>query len=460
MSSPNATLIPDKPLDNITHLEPELKAFTENLYKLLANEINQEAPAIRSLLLAGDWGTGKTSTLNAIKSEFAEKNNDVVVIFFEAWRYEYEDNLLLALLWKIADCAGINLTAKTSRIRGILDGLVIFLAKLWSGSSVKKIAEDKEALEVDRFVNKTVKSLSVEVSIDRFITDFYKLISKLFDDKKVLFLIDDLDRCSPESALTFLEHLRRLINVTDDSEALKLSLGHKLKIVPQQRLTHCFFLAAMDKTTLKQAIQHKFADLSNYDSNRYLEKLFPLTLQIPIICSFDNRKIKSLFEAEAQIAIHEQKITAVFSQQYFKNSRLLIRCINQVKVILLFGGSSLQSNGVNSQAENVVTPQFFEWLAAINRWPELRQFVNSKDAKFWNAVEKYLTLSSNDLQQEMDSFGSLVTKNEIVELMNNPGLGNFLKQSVAFGDVDFDARLENKLSEWRNNDKLLQACGL
>lgn len=460
MSSPKATLIPDKPLGNITHLEPELKAFTENLYKLLADEIMQETPAIRSLLLAGDWGTGKTSTLNAIKSEFAEKNNDVVVIFFEAWRYEYEDNLLLALLWKIADCAGIDLKSETGLIKGLFDALTIFTVKELLGHSVKKIAEDKEALEADRFANKTVKSLSVEVTTDRFIADFYKLISKLFNGKKVLFLIDDLDRCSPESALTLLEHLRRLINVTDDSEALKLSLNHKLKIAPQQKPSHCFFLAAMDKTTLKQAIQHKFADLSNYDSNRYLEKLFPLTLQIPTICSFDNRKIKSLFKADAQIAIHEQKITAVFSQPYFKNSRLLIRCINQVKIILLFGGSSLQSSGVNSHAENVVTPQFFEWLAAINRWPELRRFVNRKDAKFWNAVEKYLTLSSDDLQREIDSFGSLVTKSEIMELMNNPGVGSFLKQSVAFGDVDFDARLENKLSEWRNIDTLMQACGL
>jgi hypothetical protein len=80
-----------------------------------------------------------------------------------------------------------------------------------------------------------------------------------------MIFIDDLDRCSPEAAVSLIEGIRLLVtNQAGGREDLP-----------------CRFVMAMDRQILVRAIQHKFAGIGGYDGNRYLEKVFPLAFAVP-----------------------------------------------------------------------------------------------------------------------------------------------------------------------------------
>lgn len=57
-----------------------------------------------AICLNGEWGSGKTSLMYIVYEEFEERSNDQLkVIWFDAWKYERLDPVL-ALLQKIIIC--------------------------------------------------------------------------------------------------------------------------------------------------------------------------------------------------------------------------------------------------------------------------------------------------------------------------------------------------------------------
>ena len=60
-----------------------------------------EAPFTFGVL--GDWGTGKTSILNLLRNRLNNQISDtnLVPIWFDAWKYEYEENVIYPLLRSI-----------------------------------------------------------------------------------------------------------------------------------------------------------------------------------------------------------------------------------------------------------------------------------------------------------------------------------------------------------------------
>ena len=54
----------------------------------------------------GEWGSGKTSFLMMLAKNLREK--DIYPIWFNAWKYDQEDNLWAALLQTILDQARVS----------------------------------------------------------------------------------------------------------------------------------------------------------------------------------------------------------------------------------------------------------------------------------------------------------------------------------------------------------------
>ena len=51
----------------------------------------------------GPWGSGKTTLLNRIESELTKKGDDVLIVPFDAWRYQHEEHMVLPILETLKD---------------------------------------------------------------------------------------------------------------------------------------------------------------------------------------------------------------------------------------------------------------------------------------------------------------------------------------------------------------------
>jgi hypothetical protein len=237
----------------------------------------------------GDWGCGKSSLIKIICAVL-EKEEGVVCISFNGWLFEGYDDAKTALMGTILDeiSAKRKLSAKAKALAGKLIERVD-LMKL-AGLTVKHglsfafggptglglslggdaLANAKELLAKAKEIDpKELKGLvkaappsgeNVRKSITGFRGDFADLLAETKIQRLVV-IIDDLDRCTPDTIIETLE-------------AIKLFL-----FVP-----HTAFILGADERLVKYAVRRRFPELpgENVEVGRdYLEKLVQFPVRIP-----------------------------------------------------------------------------------------------------------------------------------------------------------------------------------
>lgn len=426
--------------DSNDSLHDELTKFSDTVSTLIKHHVFDSTRGFKSILISGDWGTGKTSVLGnlaskVIRAESGANHYPTKTIFFEAWKYESEENLLLALIWVIvmsSERSGDLASSKANSLfQKVYDFALVIGTKISTGSRYKNLIEDYKALHQDRLEAETVKNMPEYVKTDKFLDVFAELLKELYEDNKLIILIDDLDRCSPESAMSLLDNIRHLINGLSSQ--------------------NCCFIVAMDKITLQQAIRHKFSDLSSYDSNRYLEKLFPISLQLPAIqLSFDQFCKKG----RAPNREAADAIDAIFQSPHFENARLFKRCMNQLWTYRLAQSTQAQppeNDGFLTENANV-SLVLVEWLAAINRWPVLRQLI-TKDDNYWNSIQEFLEGNSGNVH--LNSFDK-----ETNSFLAQPGVETFLTKSTIFEVFFSETSLSKRMCSYEVSERELRKYGL
>jgi predicted KAP-like P-loop ATPase len=91
--------LPDKPIETWMQDQLNLRDFVSQIRTAIENT---ETPFVFGVL--GDWGTGKTSTLNLLKDNLITNKGTkpyFVPIWFNAWLYENEANIVYPLLYAI-----------------------------------------------------------------------------------------------------------------------------------------------------------------------------------------------------------------------------------------------------------------------------------------------------------------------------------------------------------------------
>jgi hypothetical protein len=122
--------------------------------------------------------------------------------------------------------------------------------------------------------------------VREFPSEFQRITTQLPQDTRLILFIDDLDRCPPERIVDVLETLSMLAD------------------------TGCgFFVLAIDPTTVRRAIELKYADLlevarreNSSDAERfglrYLEKMVTLGINVPLIPAAETSMIEQVEEAD------------------------------------------------------------------------------------------------------------------------------------------------------------------
>ncbi|MEN4246306.1 P-loop NTPase fold protein [Serratia marcescens] len=187
----------------------------------------------RSLVLALDdkWGNGKTSFVKMMSSEIKNNNQELNVIYFDAFESDYQSDPFVALSSKIYSLLksedgkiktlGEKLLSVGKKIGAsfAINGAKFAVGAITGGvvnGSVLEAASDtitdSLASPIEAFIEDKIKSGEQEVAT---IEHFREILSEIYkvSGKKTIFIIDELDRARPDFALDLLEKIKHIFSV-------------------------------------------------------------------------------------------------------------------------------------------------------------------------------------------------------------------------------------------------------
>jgi len=236
----------------------------------------------------GDWGSGKSSLLKMVSSKLSQ-NEDNLVLTFNGWLFEGYDDAKAALMETILDeiSRRAKLTVKAKRLILSLLGRVKWLRVLGTGLKmgagflaagpaglavvsgmeikdvVEKATESLEHIEDQKIEDYFAKEDQAK-TLRRGIREFRKEFGELLKETKIktlVVIIDDLDRCLPDTIIETLEAIKLFLFVENSA-----------------------FILGADERLIKYAVRRRFPELPGEKvevGRDYLEKLIQYPIRIP-----------------------------------------------------------------------------------------------------------------------------------------------------------------------------------
>lgn len=189
--------------------------FVDNLKKIIDKKIDDSTGF--SFAIDGPWGSGKTFIVNMLDERIKEQ---YLVINYNCWKYDYYEEPVIAIMSVIADTLN-KIAAEENppsfvnkdtfkNLAKFLVGTTAELFNAATGIDIGKIIE----LGKDVIKNEYIETISKDFDSKDTITQAIKIIrmalSLAHAKKKVLFIVDELDRCLPEYAIKVLERLHHV----------------------------------------------------------------------------------------------------------------------------------------------------------------------------------------------------------------------------------------------------------
>ena len=297
--------------------------YFEAISASVARVIRDAGDAPLTVGVHGDWGAGKSSVLLMLENEFADDDRTSVVRF-NGWLFQgLEDAKTVVIetivdqllrdratstklkdaslkllkrvdLMKVASKAGgLALTGLTGipspdMVSGIMD----------MGKRLLAAGEDIDVSDVTGFVNGVTGCLgeaeaeTLPTHIHAFRDEFIELL-RAADIDRLVVVVDDLDRCLPETAIETLEAIRLFLFVPGAA-----------------------FVIAADEGMIEYAVRSHLPDLplssgpSTYARN-YLEKLIQVPFRLPPLGYVETKTYLSLLIAGRSFAPKSEEFGAL-----------------------------------------------------------------------------------------------------------------------------------------------------
>lgn len=267
-----------------------------------------------SIGISGSWGIGKSSMLKLIqKSLENHKEHRFVFIEFNAWLYQGYDDARIALLNRITqrllgleeikdqnnktNFDKILETVKRISWRGLTQIAVPMLINSYVNAS-SCATEVAKAISSSCSPNFSLYNEKESRSIPQEIEELRRLFEELLNKLKVhlIILIDDLDRCLPETAISTLEAMRLILFLNRTS-----------------------FIIAADEQMIKKAVCAHFKGINIVEDNGLVTSYFDKLIQLPVhVPRLGQNEVKCyLILLLAERALHNKIIT----QEDFENGK-------------------------------------------------------------------------------------------------------------------------------------------
>lgn len=256
--------------------------------------------------LSGAWGSGKTSVLELVVSEInarsAGADGRVLIVPTQPWRYDPAVGPKETLIAEVLGALSSEFQATDPAAKTAVDTLKKLARKVNWTKAVKMAARTAITLQLPQIdeifglVSDDPESLDGEKGMAEFREQFQELLADpaLSHISRVVVLVDDLDRCLPDTVVETLEAIRLFLSAKGMS-----------------------FVIAADEERVAEAIQQKFhtADGGQDEESPaklYLHKIVQTTIPVPALSRFDTEAY--LFLLLAKIGIDDAEYTDLITR--------------------------------------------------------------------------------------------------------------------------------------------------
>ena len=269
--------LPDLPLENFND---EALGLTQ--YATALTLFAKQCQTPLTIALQGDWGSGKTSLMNLIKSDLVKEKERYNPIWFNTWQYSQfglEDELALALITHFLEKLGVK---EMAIVAGLRKGLRMLKNVAFAvgdtaghlapqaGTAGKGIAYVTGlALGDESDPAKAIAKLKKQIQ-DAVVAK----IGKQPNEKRIVVFIDDLDRLAPGKAVELLECFKLFLDIPG-----------------------CVYFLACDYQVVTQGLKMKFGDgTKELKGKNFFDKIIQLPFQMPVTQYKVDRYIRSLLD--------------------------------------------------------------------------------------------------------------------------------------------------------------------
>ncbi len=217
--------------------------FLGRLFSLFDNFGNQGDRGF-TMILNGKYGSGKSTLLDFI-DERNNTDNKFNVVRYNAWNDNLFENPLIPILREMSKLQG-----KGEKIKKGAVNVLKKIPKMFFGTLANVHGVDVSEL----LSNENIFSEYDEYKAS--LNEFRNILKDYCAQKKVLFLVDELDRCLPEYQIKVLETLYHLFEIPN-----------------------LIVVIALDRNQLECSIKNKFGDDQN--TLGYLSKFINLQVDLP-----------------------------------------------------------------------------------------------------------------------------------------------------------------------------------
>lgn len=200
-----------------------------------------------SLTIAIDssWGTGKTTFLDMWKNKL-EEIEEFTIISYNAWENDFANDPLESFIYTILNHSIFSNEQNSDTIKKIAKTSLKIIKLVQNITNIKPLNnEDLKALEKKIDDVNSIQDLfngnSEGDALFREYSEYKKLIEDLKEslylvaqDKPIVIIIDELDRCKPLFSIKLLEVIKHIFDVPNVSFVFALDmeqLGHSIKCV-------------------------------------------------------------------------------------------------------------------------------------------------------------------------------------------------------------------------------------
>jgi len=245
--------------DPFLHCKLDRKKYA----KILTDIVSSYADGF-VLAINNEWGTGKTTFLKMWQKSL--EMQEFRTCYFNAWQHDFDKSPMVAV---ISELKAITREKSNDKFKEVLKKGSILLKNLIPALTkgiAKKYIDDEAFVdilekgadgttdilkeEIDDYVNK-------KIGLEEFREALKGYVKENSNQKPLVFIIDELDRCRPDYAVEVLEQVKHFFNVEG-----------------------IVFILAIDKTQLLYAI-NGFYGSSQINASEYLRRFIDIEYSLP-----------------------------------------------------------------------------------------------------------------------------------------------------------------------------------